>query len=379
MIAIKRPEAKNIPSGIVRTFGDLRFRTDGDLLALAFGGDGTLLSIEEPGMLRRWQVTGQQIGNQALSDLETLWSFSSDGRVLASASDDVSLWKVASGKLLTAFAQPSWVTALTLSADARYLATGHDDGITRLWEVGKRRLLHEFAGHELPVSAVAFDPAGKRLASAGEDKVVVLWDIEVDDALGRLEGHTDRIQALRWHADGRRLISAGWDGSARVWDTVIQETALLLNYHAAQLTALAIDPDGLVVASADSEDLIYMYDLKAGTLRGRLEGHRGPVSCLAFSRDGRQLASGGAERLIRLWDPERAGDAPLSRSAPQELGSFSGTGMHMVLSTDGKRLASASGTSLPSWYAETDQAIVQSDQESTVGALAFSPDGNSLA
>jgi WD40 repeat protein len=377
MIGTKSREAQNPASCIVRVFGDLRFHTDGDLLALAFARDGTLVSIEEPGILRRWQSNGQQLECHSLSDLETHWSFSRDGRFLASASDDVSLWNVATGELLASVPQPSWVTASAFSEDARYLATGHDDGIVRLWELGKGRLAREFAGHSLPVSAVAFDSSGQRLASAGEDKVVALWALDADDPLGRLVGHQDRIQALLWHPDGRRLISAGWDATARIWDTSAADLAFLLNYHAAQLTALAITADGRLLATADSEQAIYIYDFQADKLRGSLQGHRGPISCLAFSHDSRSLASGGDDRMIHIWDPERTEEgAALYSSLPEQAG-FSDGGI--ALSADGKQVACAAGTLLQTWNTETGKELLKAKQDALVHSLAFSPNGKALA
>src|ERR1700676_1792713 len=97
----------------LRLFGDFRFHTDGELQALAFSSDGTLWSVEESGVLRHWDIaTGQQLAWTCLSDLETLWTFSRDARVALSASDDLSLWDVSSGQLLTSLPQPSWVTAV---------------------------------------------------------------------------------------------------------------------------------------------------------------------------------------------------------------------------------------------------------------------------
>src|SRR5579859_6245642 len=85
---------------VTRVFGDLRFHTDGDLLALAFTTPEILWSVEEPGVLRQWNVaSGQPLGSAFLSDLETLWSFSTDAHVLASANDEVSLWDPATGQL----------------------------------------------------------------------------------------------------------------------------------------------------------------------------------------------------------------------------------------------------------------------------------------
>src|SRR5579885_1032758 len=115
---------------IVRVFGDLRFHTDGEVLALSYGVDGRLWSLEEPGVLRQWDTgNGRQCRWTYLSDLETLWGFSADARTLASASDDLSLWDVATGQLITVMEQPSWVTAVAFGSDLRYVATGHDDGV----------------------------------------------------------------------------------------------------------------------------------------------------------------------------------------------------------------------------------------------------------
>src|SRR3989442_3754936 len=101
-------EPNNQGVGGVRVFGDARFHTDGDLLAVAFAADGTLWSLEEPGVLRHWNAaSGQQMGWIFLSDLETLWNFSQDGGFLISASDDLSLWDVATGQILSSISQSS--------------------------------------------------------------------------------------------------------------------------------------------------------------------------------------------------------------------------------------------------------------------------------
>src|SRR5207237_112650 len=106
---------------------------------------------------------------------ETLWAFSGDGRLLASASNDLSLWHVESGRLLATLAQPSWITALAFAASGRRLATGHDDGGVRVWDLTHGALTGDLAGHDQPISAVVFSPDGRRLASAGEDRVLRLW------------------------------------------------------------------------------------------------------------------------------------------------------------------------------------------------------------
>src|SRR5438132_2917241 len=98
---------------IVRVFGDLRLHTDGDVLALGFAAGGVLWSVEDPGVLRRWDAaTGHHLGWTFLTDLATFWRFGPGARLLASGSDDLSLWDVPAGELLTILPQPSWITAI---------------------------------------------------------------------------------------------------------------------------------------------------------------------------------------------------------------------------------------------------------------------------
>src|SRR5262245_22023785 len=126
----------------VRVFGDPHLHTDGDLVALAFAADGSLWSAEDPGVVRHSHpASGRQPAWHSLSDLDTLWCFSSDARLLASASNDLSVWDVASGNLLSALPQPSWVTALAFHPDATFLASGHDDGRVCYWDAAGQLLV----------------------------------------------------------------------------------------------------------------------------------------------------------------------------------------------------------------------------------------------
>src|SRR5216683_2267431 len=246
---------------VLRVFGDLCFHTDGDLQVLAFGPEGHLWSIEDLGVLRKWNPsTGQQLRWTFLSDLETLWAISPDCRLIASAAADLTLWDMASGKILDTMQQPSWVTAIAFGPSDKLLATGHDDGIVRVW-----------------------DTASGSLA-------------------GTLKGHTDRIQALAWHPNGHRLVSGGWDTTARLWNTQTFEPIILLNGHADQVTALAFNPNGSLLACADSADAIHIWDSEAGKSLQVLKEHEAEIRCLTFTPDGGRLASAGADRVIHLWD-----------------------------------------------------------------------------
>jgi WD40 repeat protein len=356
-----------------RVFGTARFHADGDLLALAFAADGSIRSVEEPGVLCQWNAaTGQPLQRHHLSEVETLWVLSGDGKWLASASDDLSLWDAGSGRRVATLQQPSWVTVVAFSPSGQLIATGHDDGQVRLWDTASRRLLRELPGHTHPVSALAFRSDGKALATAGEDRIIHLWEIDNGKLLGTLRGHTDRIPALAWSPSGDRLVSAGWDTTARVWDVRSGEPVILLNSHADQVNLLAFSPDGKQLACADSANRIHVWQTATWKTQQVLNEGGEETRCLVFRPDGKLLASGGAEQVIHLWDPDNG----------ELVSGPDGTARHsiaVVPSSAGLRLASSGGgTALHAWDVATGKPLIPGDVPGVL-AVAGSLDGHWIA
>jgi WD40 repeat protein len=363
------------PPHEVQVFGEPQLHTDGDVLALAFALDGSLWSLEEPGVLRHWHGgSGQQLEWQALSDLETLWTFSRDARFLASASDDLTLWEASSGQVLAALPQGSWVTALTFAHDPHFLATGHDDGTVRYWnwKADTHQLAREFHVHRRAISALAVSKDGKILAAASEDKIISLSETATGKLLGKLPGHTDRIPALAFHPGGELLVSGGWDTTARVWNVRTLEPVILLNTHNAQATALAFNEEGTLLASADAGPTVHVWDFKSNKTLLQLRGPLGEIRCLTFSHDGKKLACNG-EHMIHLWDP-KSGQA-LAGAGPRPFAHTS-----VAVSRNGQLLASNGGGSTPRvWDTATRQTKFNLDEQEVVHAVAYSPDGRLLA
>jgi WD40 repeat protein len=357
------------------TFGEPKLRTDGDVLTLCFGKDGWLYSVEELGILRKWNpASGQQLKWTSLSDLETLWTFSSDARVLASASDDLTIWDASSGALLTSIPQPSWVTALAFHPDASFIATGHDDGSIGYWDAPGHHPVFEknLTFHKKPISAIAISPNGKWLAVASEDKSISVWNLATGGYHGCLVGHTDRVPALAWDPSSNYLVSAGWDTTARVWDANSLQPAIILNTHASQVHALAFSADGRWLACADSSHTIHVWDFNTKKTVHKLKVPEAELRTLAFSPDGKFLACNG-DRMIHLCNPETGkpyvdlGPRPNSKTTV----SIDPAGKHL--------LTNGGGNAVRIWDIATHQLVTALESADTIHALAYSPDGKWIA
>jgi WD40 repeat protein len=361
--------------GLIRQFGDASFHTDGDVHALIFAMDRNLRSIEDRGILRFWSADGRVLRESLLSEFEALWLFAPGGQIIASASDELALWDGETGRLLFTREQPSWITALAFSADGRHTATGHDDGIVRIWSVADGELVQEVQQQPSSISAVAFDPKGTRLAAATEGKEIALWDLNDKRLIGRLIGHVDRINSLLWHPDGKDLVSGAWDSTARVWDTATLYPVILLNAHATQVTALAFSPDGQTLAAADSDSVIHLWDFTTYLPGPRLLGHTRAISALSFNSDGRKLASGGEDHFIHIWDTTSG--VAMGPVAAEAIAGHPRCAL--ALSPDAAHLATCLGRALRLWRVSDSNLEWESIHPSPILALGFSRDGRWLA
>ena len=161
------------------------------------------------------------IGHQAL--VRSI-AFSSDGKLLATASCDASwrLWDLQTRQTIhTQSGYGDWIWSLAFSPDGRFLAVSGANNIAELWQVSTCQLLHSFTGHTQDILTIEFSPDGQYLATGSTDRTIKIWQIETGLLIQNLTGHLDRINSLNYSPDGKLLVSGGGDETIKIWDLII--------------------------------------------------------------------------------------------------------------------------------------------------------------
>jgi WD40 repeat protein len=270
------------------------------VLAVALSPDGKLLvSGAADRTARGWDPEGgKQLWSWGGKSAVTGVAVRTGGKQVAVGTADGSLVVLdvaAAGtpkELSGQSAHVAGVAAVAYSPDGSKLASVGGDGALRIWTVadtGQPVPLAKFDGQAKPgsssgfspLSAVTFSADGRFVASAGADAVVRVWDVQTKAEVRGLRGHTEWATAVAFSPDARLLVSAGADKTVRVFELAPQEGSAAAG-HLLATNAVAVSPDGKTVATASVDQTIKLWDLATGKELATLIGNADTPFAVAF-------------------------------------------------------------------------------------------------
>jgi WD40 repeat protein/serine/threonine protein kinase len=329
----------------------------------AFSPDGRLLlTRESTGLVRVWDLAGSALPSSPVAPSFGAGPFpwlSPDGRWEVTAVHGTALWNTRTGRRPKTVFHDAIFGVAVVSPDASRFATGHTNGVARLWETATglpigRPLEHEgnlavlgastvallgstpgpgpfLAGSAVYgetsrdwwVCHVAFSPDGRLLATTGQDKTARVWNAATGEPLARMPHE----HAVRWAAfspTSRLLVTASgdfstdWDGfyhpgsnparsgEAQVWVAATGRPITPPMHHEGVVVRAAFSPDGryiltTCVSRAADRYQVQVWNAATGQPVTRPLVHPQTVLHETFSPDGRWVATSCADGAARVW------------------------------------------------------------------------------
>lgn len=337
-------------------------------------------------------------------------AYSPDGKLVATGSERVVLWDVASMTKIVPLEYESIVWSVAFSPDGRWLVSTHGDGSILIWDVANRELKANLRQHSGGVRAISFSADGKRLATASDDHSVILWDAANWHKEAVFTRHETRVAAVAFSAHSRWIVSADQSAILIRHDLTHDQAALkIVPPRAEAAYCVAISPDDRFLATtygiydaetgvalvphgywrnvysaAFSDDgglLIGVTDhgevvvLETATWReiARQKWTKSPLVSMSISPDGRYLVTGEDDRKVRLGTIN-----PLRQIGV--IGEHTARVKAVAFSPDGKQVASAGDDKMVALWDVSRRKLMTTigTHTSPIYALAFSPDGRQL-
>jgi WD40 repeat protein len=219
-------------------------------------------------------------------------------------------------------AAPRAITALAISPDGKYLASGSEDGMIALWRIATGKLVYRFDAehggeqrHEGAVTSLHFTPQC-RLISAGRDNTIRMWElkehgVQMDKRV--LTGRGGTVTVLGVTPDGGRTL---FDKGRQLQILSVPEGRMLNEvqgtFGATPFEMLALfspdlSPDGslLLTAGAPEGRMQLWWTPKAAgrtyEVRQLVTEERSAVTCAAFADDASFAASGTKDGTVYVW------------------------------------------------------------------------------
>jgi WD40 repeat protein/transcriptional regulator with XRE-family HTH domain len=348
------------------------YSPDGKQLA-AIGMDGTVIQWEAVTGRELRRIPGSTQANNFVSTQRI--SYSPDGKSLFATDENrIKIYDPQLGTPVRELSgQAAAVTAIAVSRDGKFLASGALDGSVLLWDLVSDAPVQPLEGHTQAVENLTFSPDGKWLVTAGDDGALKIWDVSSGALLKNFSEFGDVVLGVTFSPDGKQL--AFTDGTLQMWKLSDQNGITyeeLFNIPGAAPDSFSAD--GSRLAGYVGND-IKIWDAASGRELLTLTGHRNWIMGLAFSPDGSRLASTSKDGSIKVWSLAPGGELTTVASP----GTVFGT--RIASSPDGKQFLTNGGDgSAVVWNAQTGRSLfVVHGSAAEVVSVAYSPDGKRFA
>nr|XP_022911448.1 bromodomain and WD repeat-containing protein 3 isoform X1 [Onthophagus taurus] len=213
----------------------------------------------------------------------------------------------------------SAVYCLMFDHSGRYIFTGADDLLIKLWSSTTGRLLATFRGASSEITDIDINLENTLLAAGSIDRILRVWSIQTGAPVAVLPGHTGMITSVNFSPltllERRYLITTSTDGSVAFWSyqhTTGNTATFACNptiYHErirpgqAKMICSSFSPGGNFLATGCADHHVRIYHLLDEGPKRILEeaAHADPVDSIQWSHNRIQFVSGSKDGTAFVW------------------------------------------------------------------------------
>ncbi|CAL4083048.1 unnamed protein product, partial [Meganyctiphanes norvegica] len=216
----------------------------------------------------------------------------------------------------------SAIYCMLFDKSGRYIITGADDMLVKIWSITDGRLLATLRGASAEISDLAIDNENSLIAAGSCDKIIRVWNLQTLAPVAVLSSHTGMITALQFcpAPDNEGvLVSTGGDGCVAFWtysrrgiSVKFDTKPLKMNERVrpgnAQLICASFSQGGNFLAVGGADHFVRIYLLGGDDGVDKLleeERHQDRVDSIQWAHGGLKFATGSRDGTALIWSYER--------------------------------------------------------------------------
>ncbi|KAH8382855.1 hypothetical protein KR009_005611, partial [Drosophila setifemur] len=213
----------------------------------------------------------------------------------------------------------SSVYCVLFDRTGRYIITGADDLLIKIWSAADGRLLATLRGASAEITDIAINLDNTMLAAGSVDRILRVWDMQTTSPIAVLAAHTGMITSVNFcpspRSDLKYLVTTSTDGSIAFWQYSTPRGQKITfapkptQYHEklrpgqAQMMCTTFSPGGMFLAagSADHHVRVYMMGEDGPKRILETEAYTDAVDSVQWSHRGLRFISGSKDGTAHIW------------------------------------------------------------------------------
>eukprot|EP01105_Mastigella_eilhardi_P027291 TRINITY_DN8346_c0_g1_i1.p1 TRINITY_DN8346_c0_g1~~TRINITY_DN8346_c0_g1_i1.p1 ORF type:complete len:482 (-),score=162.94 TRINITY_DN8346_c0_g1_i1:139-1584(-) len=233
-------------------------------------------------------------------------TFTPDGKYLLSGSSDKSLcvMDVNTGHVVFSIKNAHKDSINAIAVNDKFIATGDDEGVIKLWDMGRRKCVQQWHEHNDYIASLLFHPHKNSLVAGGGDGCLSVWNTKK----GQLQFVSDSFETELLSlslTDTNDLVCGAQSGMLYDWSWGQWENSQKYPGHPNSVEALLYVSDTTILTGS-SDGIIRVVQVKPFKFVGVLAEHGNgmPIERLRVDKDHRFLASTSHDECVRFFGVE---------------------------------------------------------------------------